>query len=83
MSLNDLPRNIEAKAAAAGVAGCRAVDSIEPVKEVRNCLLGNANAMINHSDQDLLVLDLRAHDDLATIWAELDGVAEQVGHHLL
>ncbi len=83
MQAHDLANQCQSETQTTRVARARGVALPKAIKHVRQQLRRDALPRIQHIELDAALLDGEAHTDLAAGRSELDGVREQVTHHLL
>ena len=83
MLVQNLLRDGKAEARAAGFARTRLVHTVEPVKQARQILFGDADAVIRDADKDVSAARADGHVDFAAVGRILDSVGDDVGNDLL
>ena len=78
MRLDHAPRYVEAKSQAAHARSRRRLRAREAAEDPRQILGIDAFAVICHGDLDFVLLPMQPHDDLASLFAVLDRVGEEV-----
>ncbi len=78
VAVNNRPADGEPKARSAGGAIARSIDTVEPLKDVRNVGRGDAVARVRDGHHGQTIPTAQAERDFSVWRCELDGVIDQV-----
>ena len=83
MLLQDLAGDGKPQTRAAGLARARLVHAVEPLKQPRQILLGDADAVVGHAHIDGFLARADVNFDFAAVGRVFDGIGDDVHDHLL